>query len=97
MMLSMTSGKDRYEFHYGKKRLSIFDYAKIGTLLEVSLGLIALLPGVDRKKAFNTIDKIQQKLGIEALNDYIIRDDELIRYRIERTLDESVQEYDEKA
>lgn len=93
-MLSMTSGNNSHRFSYGKKRLSIFDYAKIGVVLEISIRVASLLPGVDRKKAFNVIDKAQQKLGIESLNDYIIKDDELVRYRIERTLDDSVREYE---
>lgn len=93
----MTSGKDKYEFQYGKKRRNIFDYAKIGVALEAVITIAALIPGVNRKKAFNTVDKVQQKLGIEALNDYIIKDDELVGYRIERTLDEAVQDYDKKA
>lgn len=97
MMLSMTSGKDKYEFQHGKKRRNIFDYAKIGVALEAVITVAALIPGVNRKKAFNTVDKVQQKLGIEALNDYIIKDDELVGYRIERTLDEAVQDYDKKA
>jgi len=96
MMLSMTSGKDKYEFHYGKKRYDIFHYAKLGILFKGSLDLISMIPGVEKKKVFNAVDKIQQKLGIEALNDYIIKDDELVRYRIERTLDESIQDYDKK-
>lgn len=90
----MTSGNNKYKFSYGKKRLSIFDYAKIGVVLDVAIRAASLLPGVDRKKAFNVIDRAQQKLGIEALNDYIIRDDELVSYRIERTLDDSVREYE---
>lgn len=94
MMLSMTSGKDKTEFSYGKKRLSIFDYAKIGVVLEAVITVATLLPGVDRKKAFNVVDKLQQKLNIEPLNDYIIRDDELIRYRIKRVLDQSIKEYE---
>lgn len=94
MMLSMTSGKGKSEFSYGKKRLSIFDYAKIGVALEAVITIAAFLPGVDRKKAFNTLDKVQQKLNIEVLNDYIIRDNELVGYRIERTLDDSIRNYE---
>lgn len=93
-MPSMTSGKGKYKFQYGKKRLSIFDYAKIGVVLEMAISVASLLPGVDRKKAFNLIDKAQQKLGIESFNDYIIKDNELVSYRIERTIDDSVREYE---
>lgn len=93
-MPSMTSGNNKYNFSYGKRRPSIFDYVKIGVVLEMAIGAASLLPGVDRKKAFNVIDRAQQKLGVESLNDYIIKDDELVSYRIERTLDDSVREYE---
>jgi len=94
MMLLMTSGKGKSEFHYGRKRYDIFHYVKIGLLLKGSIDFISMIPGVEKKNVFNAVDKIQQKLGIEALNDYIIKDDELVRYRIERTLDESIKDYE---
>ena len=94
MMLSMTSGKNKAEFSFGKKRRNIFDYLKVGVVLETALNIATIIPGMNRKQAFNKIDKMQQKIGIDALNDYIIRDSELVKYRIERTLDESVEEYE---
>jgi len=94
MMLSMTSGKGKIEFHYGRKRYDIFLYVKVGLLLKGSIDLISMIPGVEKKNVFNAVDKIQQKLGIESLNDYIIKDDELLGYRIERTLDESIEDYE---
>ena len=97
MMLSMTSGKGKSEFHYGRKRYDIFHYVKVGILLKGSIDLISMISGVEKKSVFNAVDKIQQKLGIESLNDYIIKDDELLGYRIERTLDESIQNYDKKS
>jgi hypothetical protein len=93
-MLSMTSGKNKTEFHYGKKRRSVFDFVKVGLLLKVPLDVISSIPGVEKKKVFNAVDKLQQKLGIDMLNDYIIQDEELLKYRIERTLDESVEDYE---
>lgn len=94
MMPSMTSGKNKTEFSYGKKRYDIFHYVKVGFILKGSLDLISMIPGVEKKRVFNAVDKLQQKLGIEVLNDYIIKDSELIGYRIERVLDESVKEYE---
>ena len=93
MMLSMTSG-NKHKFSYGKKRYDIFHYVKLGLILKGSLDLISMVPGVEKKKVFNVVDKIQLRLGIDVLNDYIIRDDELIKYRIERVLNDSVEEYE---
>lgn len=92
-MPSMTSGNSNHKFSYGKKRYDIFHYAKLGLILKGSLDFISMIPGVEKKKVFNAIDKLQLKLGIEPLNDYIIRDTELIGYRIERVLDESIEQY----
>jgi len=94
MMLLMTSGKGKSEFHSGRKRYDIFHYVKVGILLKGSIDLISMISRVEKKSVFNAVDKIQQKLGIEALNDYIIKDDELLGYRIERTLDESIEDYE---
>ena len=93
-MLLMTSGKDKYEFQYGRKRYDIFHYVKMGLLLKGSIDLISMVPGVKKKQVFNLIDTVQLKLGIDVLNDYIIQDDELIRYRIERVLDKSIKDYE---
>jgi hypothetical protein len=92
-MLLMTSG-NKHKFSYGKKRYDIFHYVKVGLLLKGSIDIISMVPGVEKKKVFNLVDKLQLKLGIDVLNDYIIQDDELIRYRIERVLNESVEDYE---
>ncbi len=89
----MTSG-NKHKFSYGKKRYDIFHYVKVGLLLKGSIDIISMVPGVEKKKVFNLVDKLQLKLGIDVLNDYIIQDDELIRYRIERVLNESVEDYE---
>jgi hypothetical protein len=83
-----------FEFKYGKEKKSLKEWIKIGAILHLSLDTISLIPGVEKKKVFNVVDVVQQKLGIDILNDYIIRDTELITYRIERVLDKSIQEYE---
>jgi len=93
MMLSMTSG-NKHKFSYGKKRYDIFHYVKVGLLLKGSIDLISMVPGVRKKKLFNAIDQFQQKLGIDVLNDYIIQDQELLGYRVERVVNQSVEDYE---
>ena len=88
----MTSG-NKHKFSYGKKRYDIFHYAKLGLILKGSIDLISMVPGIEKKKVFNLIDSIQLKLGVDVLNDYIIKDEELIRYRIERVVDNSIKQY----
>ena len=93
MMLLMTSGKE-HKFSYGKKRRTIFDFVKVGLLLKVPLDVISSIPGIEKKKVFNVIDKLQQKLGIDILNDYIIQDEELLGYRVEREVNQSIEDYE---
>jgi hypothetical protein len=90
----MTSGKNKTEFHYGKKRRSIFDYVKVGLLLKVPLDIVSSIPGVEKKKVFNAVDKLQQKLGIDILNDYIIQDEELLGYRVDREVNQAIEDYE---
>ena len=82
-----------YRFHIGKKARSIFDYAKLGTVLDLGIGALSLLPGVDRREAFNFIDSIQRRTNSEFLNDYIIQDPEFLSYRVDRTLEQALSEY----
>jgi hypothetical protein len=89
----MTSGKE-HKFSYGKKRRTIFDFVKVGLLLKVPLDVISSIPGIEKKKVFNVIDKLQQKLGIDILNDYIIQDEELLGYRVEREVNQSIEDYE---
>jgi hypothetical protein len=89
----MTSG-NKHKFSYGKKRYDIFHYVKVGLLLKGSIDLISMIPGVNKKQVFNLIDEVQLKLGADILNEYIIKDTELIGYRIERVLDRAVKEYE---
>jgi len=91
----MTS-ENKVRFRYGKKRYDIFHYVKVGLLLKGSIDLISLVPGVKKEKLFNLVDVLQLKLGIDVLNDYIIKDDELLDYRIRRIVNELIEDYEKK-
>jgi len=83
-----------FEFKYGKEKKSLKKWIKIGAIVHLSLDTISLIPGVQKKKVFNLLDEVQSSMGIDILNDYIIQDPELISYRIERVLDNSIKEYE---
>jgi hypothetical protein len=85
-----------FKFKYGKERRNIFDYMRIGFLLRGTVDVVSLLPFIDRKFIFNLIDEIQLKFGSDALNDYIIKDDELLKFRIDRTIEKALKEYENK-
>jgi len=82
-----------FEFKRGKEKKPLKEWIKIGAILHLTLDTVSLIPGVDKGKVFNVLDEFQQKLGIDALNDYIIQDDELVSYRIHRVIDKAIEEY----
>ena len=83
-------------FKFGKEQKTIQDYAKLGIALRAAISLIAWIPGLDEEKVFNFIDELQLALDIDFLNDYIVKDIELLKYRIKRVLDKALEEYRKK-
>jgi hypothetical protein len=83
-------------FKFGKEQRDIQHYAKLGVALRTSIALIAWVPGLNEEKVFNFIDQLQLALDIEFLNDYIVKDIELLKYRIKRVLDKALEEYKKK-
>jgi rRNA processing protein Krr1/Pno1 len=85
-----------FEFKFGKEKKSLKEWVKIGAIIHGSLDLISLIPGVEKRKAFNLMDEIQLRIGtIDIINDYIIQDEELLKYRIDRVIDKSLEEYND--
>lgn len=83
-------------FKFGKEQRDIEHYAKLGIALRATISLIAWIPGLNEEKVFNFIDELQLALDIEFLNDYIVKDVELLKYRIKRVLDKALEEYRKK-
>jgi hypothetical protein len=83
-----------FEFKYGKEKKDIFHYVKLGLLLKGSIDVISLIPGVEKERVFNLVDRLQLSLKIDVLNDYIIKDEELLGYRLKRVVTEAIQEYE---
>lgn len=88
--------KFEFEFEFGKKKRSIFDYVKLGIFLNGAIDILAMVPFLDRKKVFNFIDVIQLTRNYDFLNEYIISDPELLGYRINRQLDVALKKYKRK-
>ena len=82
------------QFKKGKQKKSLLYWIKFGALLHLSLDTVSMIPGVEKRKVFNLVDDLQKKLNIEVLNDYIIQDEELLGYRIDRVVDKALQEYE---
>ena len=80
-MLEFKSGKPKRTFKY---------YLSGAVIVEV----LSNLPFVNKKKVFNVIDELQLKFNIDLINDYIIKDEELLNYRIERVINKALKDHD---
>ncbi len=80
-----------FNFKFGKERRSFFYYVKAGLLIKIPLELISYIPWVNKKQVFNFLDEVQLKMNIESINDFIIKDEELLHYRVERIINEALK------
>ena len=85
-----------FKFKFGRERMKFRDWVKMSVIVNLGLDALALIPGLDRKKAFNLIDEVNLRFnrGDNFLNDYIIADDELIWYRIEREVTNAIEKHE---
>ena len=83
-----------FKFRYGKERRPLKELIKIGAILHGSLDIISLIPGIEKRRLFNFVDEIQLRLDIDILNDYIIKDEELLGYRIDRNITKAIDDYE---
>jgi len=83
-----------FEFKFGKEKKSLKELIQFGAILHLSLDTLSLVPGIQKRRLFNLIDEFQLRLNIEILNDYIVRDTELLSYRIDRVIDKSLRDYE---
>lgn len=89
------TNKNQVKFQIGKKQRSIFHYVKVGLLLKGTIDVVSMIPGVKKESVFNVVDVVQQKLGLDVLNDYIIKDPELLNFRINRVISDALKERSE--
>ena len=85
-----------FEFKYGKEKKDIFHYVKLGLFLKGSIDVISLIPGVEKERNFNLVDNIKLSSKIDVLNDFIIKDEELLCYRLKRVITEAIKEYEDE-
>jgi len=83
-------------FKFGKERKPITHYMKLGVIFRFALTAIAVLPGLNEEQIFNFIDEAQLHLNIDLLNDYIIKDTELLTYRIRRRIQQAIDKYNKE-
>ena len=85
-----------FKFKFGRERMKWRDWVKMSVLVNLGLDAMSFIPGLDRKKAFNFVDEVNLRFrgGENFLNDYIIADDELIGWRIEREVGNAIERHE---
>jgi len=86
-----------WSFNVGRQRRSFYHHLQIALLLKLPLDVAALVPGINKKALFSSIDALQARFGLEAVNDFIIQDEELLGYRIERVVREAIRRHEATA
>jgi hypothetical protein len=89
-----TSPVMEFKFNFGKKKPTIFRLALIGVILTSVVAGLSYCSGVDETRIYDLVDEIQRKYFPQTdLNDYIIKDDALLRRRIKRDVDRAIEDY----
>jgi hypothetical protein len=77
----------------------VIRFAVIGVVLTTLVASVSKCSGIDEKNLYDLIDELQRKFFPNTeLNEYIIKDDKLLKQRIERDVDKAIRhvtpEYD---
>jgi len=73
----------------------VIRFAVIGVVLTTLVSTISRCTGVDGGSIHDIIDEIQRKYFPQTeLNEYIIKDDNLLKRRIDRDVDKAIRDYE---
>lgn len=87
-------GHNIVHYESGNQPKNIFHYVRVGIIFEGLIDVITLLPWVNKKDLVVLIDQIQRQYKIDVLNDYIIKHQEFLDYRVETDVDISLKDYE---
>lgn len=88
-----------FNFNFGKKKPDIKQYAIVGIILSSIIAALSQCSGISENSIWDLFDEIQRKYFPQTiLNEFIIKDDEKLKRRIERDVDRAIEkvtpEYD---
>lgn len=74
---------------------TVINFAVIGIVLTSIVGTLTNCTGIDEIHWYNLIDQVQRTyFPGSQLNDYIIKDPKLLDNRVERDVDNAIEEYE---
>ena len=72
---------------------TVIRFAVIGVVLTTLVASVSKCSGIDEKHLYDLIDEIQRKFFPNTeLNEYIIKDDKLLKQRIKRDVDKAIRQ-----
>jgi hypothetical protein len=88
----------KFNFNFGSKEKTIFDWVKISLILESILEFVSRTLKIPKDKLWPFIDEIQRELLRrgwidDTVNEYIIETPELLDQRVKRDVDNAIADY----
>jgi hypothetical protein len=88
----------KFNFNFGSKEKTIFDWVKISLILESILEFVSRTLKIPKDKLWPFIDEIQRELLRrgwidDTVNEYIIETPELLEQRVKRDVDNAIADY----
>jgi len=83
----------KFDFQFGKKKLTIKQYAIIGIVLSSIIATLSQCTGVSQNGLWDLLDEIQRKYFPQTiLNEFILKDPEKLKRRITRDVDKAIRD-----
>ena len=86
-----------YKFHIGKKKPSTVRFVIVGVVLGILADILAKYLKVPQQNIWDLIDEIGRTFKIEDINNLVLAHSKLLERRIERDIDNAIEEGFSKA
>ena len=84
-------------FQFGKKETSMSTWVKLTLAIKMGVPFIARLLRVKESSLYNLLDEIVRKYFPKSVvNEFIIKDDELLSARVDKDLSKAIDDYKSK-
>ena len=82
-----------FKFHFGKKPVSTTRFVIVGVVLGIIADLLSKYLKVSDEQIWDLIDEIGRTFKISDINNLVLTHSKLLERRIERDVDEAVEDY----
>ncbi|QPX48245.1 hypothetical protein PQC13_gp280 [Synechococcus phage S-SRM01] len=83
----------KFDFQFGKKKLTIKQYVIVGIVLSSIIAALSQCTGVSQNGLWDLLDEIQRKYFPQTIiNEFILKDPEKLKRRIVRDVDKAIRD-----